>query len=144
MKRLFLLAALAAACDKKEEKPAPAADGPAKVKVRHILIGWSGAPRSQSTRSFAEAEKKAKDLLERAKNGDDFEHMMKKESEDPGGGTYTMVNRGQTAAPGEQTRDGMVKGFGDAAFRMKVGEIVLVPYDPQSSPFGWHIISRLE
>lgn len=41
-------------------------------------------------------------------------------------------------------RDGMVPAFGDVAFSLEVGEVGLAPYDAKSSPFGWHIIKRLE
>lgn len=114
------------------------------MKVRHILVSWSGANRSKSTLTKAEAEKKAEGLFERAKGGDNFERMMKEESEDPGPGVYTLVNKGVPPERGEHSRDGMVKGFSDASFRLKVGECALVPFDPQTSPFGWHILQRME
>lgn len=146
MKRLALLAVVLVSCDKKAPAPAPQPDGPAKVKVRHILISFAGTPRATTTRSKAEAERLAKEVYERATNGDDFEFMMKRspKSDDPGPGVYTMVNDGQTAGRDDTPRNGMVKAFGDAAFRMKKDEVVLVPYDPKDSPFGWHIIQRLE
>lgn len=38
----------------------------------------------------------------------------------------------------------MVPGFGDTAFGLEVGAVGLLPYDEQSSPFGWHVIKRIE
>jgi parvulin-like peptidyl-prolyl isomerase len=145
MRRLAILAVLLAACEKKEEDKPKKAEGPDRVKVRHILVSFQGAERSKSTLSFSEAEAKAKRLLERAKNGDDFERMMKKESEDPGPGVYWLVNTGiDPDNPQENPRENMVKGFGDAAFAMQVNEVRLVAYDPTTSPFGWHILQRME
>jgi parvulin-like peptidyl-prolyl isomerase len=38
----------------------------------------------------------------------------------------------------------MVPAFGDAGFPLKVGEIGMADFDPQKSPYGWHIVKRLE
>jgi parvulin-like peptidyl-prolyl isomerase len=38
----------------------------------------------------------------------------------------------------------MVPGFGDVAFELKVGEVGLCPFDGVRSPFGFHVIKRLE
>lgn len=150
MRRLAMFAVLLAACDKKEEDKPKKASGPEKVKVRHILVSWSGAGTG-STLSFEEAKAKAENLYDRVKKGDDFARIMARESEDnksPGAGTYWLVNDGiEPENNSEHPRSGprgMVKAFGDAAFSMNVGDIVLVPYDPKDSPFGWHIIHRME
>lgn len=42
------------------------------------------------------------------------------------------------------SRDQMVPGFGDLAFSLEVGDVGIVPYDAKSSPFGWHVLKRLE
>jgi peptidyl-prolyl cis-trans isomerase B (cyclophilin B) len=41
-------------------------------------------------------------------------------------------------------RDEMVPAFGDVGFALAVGEFGLAPYDQTASPFGWHVIKRLE
>ncbi len=46
--------------------------------------------------------------------------------------------------PMQLPREKMVPGFGDAAFPLKVGEVGIANYDLSASPFGWHIIKRLE
>jgi hypothetical protein len=38
----------------------------------------------------------------------------------------------------------MIPAFGNVGFALKVGEIGIASYDEQSSPYGWHIIKRLE
>jgi parvulin-like peptidyl-prolyl isomerase len=38
----------------------------------------------------------------------------------------------------------MVPAFGDVGFTLRVGEIGLAPHDPTTSPFGWHVIKRIE
>jgi hypothetical protein len=69
---------------------------------------------------------------------------MKAHSSDPGEGTYTMVNDGVIAGPGEANRSGMVGAFGDVGFRISVGEIGLAEHDEKSSPFGYHLIKRVK
>ena len=41
-------------------------------------------------------------------------------------------------------RSGMVPGFGDTAFSLEVGEVGMTDHHAQASPYGWHIIKRLE
>ena len=124
--------------------PAPAAE-PAKITVSHILIMFAGSARSNATRSQAEAEKLAKEIVEQAKKGKDFGFMMKKHSDDPGGGTYTMVNHGKSPdSQGEFRRGDMVPAFGNVGFKLNVGEVGFASYDKKTSPFGFHVIKRIK
>lgn len=41
-------------------------------------------------------------------------------------------------------RNQLVPAFGDTGFQLEVGEVGVATYDPQASPFGWHIILRYE
>jgi parvulin-like peptidyl-prolyl isomerase len=45
---------------------------------------------------------------------------------------------------GAATRSGMVRAFGDVAFGLAVGEVGMANYSAGGSPYGWHIIKRLE
>lgn len=80
--------------------------------------------------SKEEKKAKAEELLQRAKNGEDFAALAKEFSEDPGskdkGGLYENITEGS-----------FVPEFEQAAFSMKPGEIYpeLVP-----TKFGFHII----
>jgi hypothetical protein len=159
-----VLAALAAlalgACGKKEEAaappapPAPKKERPAKlpngepavVTVKHVLIAIAGsADRREKKRTPADAEKEAYGVIARARAGEDFEKLMTELSDDnPLGGTYTLVNLGVDPEPGEMTRAGMVKGFGDVSFKIEVGEVNLADYHPQHSPYGYHVIKRVK
>lgn len=102
------------------------------VEASHILIGYTGAPRSSATRTKAEAEAEAQRLsgLARAP-GADFAALAKEHSEDPGSGP-----RG--GALGAFTRERMVKPFSDAAFALEVGQVS----GPVESQFGYHVILR--
>ena len=42
------------------------------------------------------------------------------------------------------SRDQMVPAFGNVGFKLKVGEIGMAPFDRRDSPYGWHIIKRVE
>ena len=116
---------------------------PARVKVAHVLIAFKGAERSTATRSKEEAEKLANEIFERAKKGEDFDLLMK-QSNDPGGGKYGMYTTTQSMKPGDFPKSGMAKGFAELGFSLPVGEVGMCPYDPVKSPFGWHIIKRIE
>jgi parvulin-like peptidyl-prolyl isomerase len=150
---IFLTVALALlpSCGKegapgeKTARPEKALNGqPAVITVKHILIAFQGAQRSQATRSKEEALRLAYDLLGRANRGEDFDTLMKAHSSDPGEGTYTMVNEGVVAGKDEADRSGMVGAFGDVGFRISVGEIGLAEHDEKSSPFGYHLIKRVK
>lgn len=39
-------------------------------------------------------------------------------------------------------REGMMKGFGDTAFSLQVGETGICNFDKSASAYGWHIIKR--
>jgi parvulin-like peptidyl-prolyl isomerase len=117
---------------------------PSVITVKHVLIAFEGAERSEQKRTRAEAEKLAFEVINRAKTGEDFDKIMKEVSNDPGEGTYTLVNHGIHANPGEFERSGMVAAFGDVGFRIAVGEVGLADYDPKGSPFGLHVIKRVK
>jgi parvulin-like peptidyl-prolyl isomerase len=164
MKNLIVVAVVmvfVSACGKQETPPPPpsappvpagprpekAANGqPAMITVQHVLISFEGSERSEQKRSRAEAEKLAFEIINRAKGGEDFGKLMKEFSNDPGGGTYTLVNDGIPAnqGAGEYDRRGMVAAFGDVGFRIAVGEVGLADYDSKASPFGLHIIKRIK
>jgi parvulin-like peptidyl-prolyl isomerase len=38
----------------------------------------------------------------------------------------------------------MVKAFGDVSFALPVGGVGVATYDAVASPYGWHVIKRLE
>jgi foldase protein PrsA len=134
-------------------KPAtPAAAKPAQAKssmppgcleVQHVLISFDGAPRvAPPGRTKEQAEKLAHDVLTRAKAGEDFLALVEKYTSDRPPGIYRMCDR-SPAPPTFVPRNSMVPGFGDVSFSLKPGEIGMASYDPQKSPYGWHIIKRL-
>jgi parvulin-like peptidyl-prolyl isomerase len=126
-------------------KSMPAAAEPEHIKIQHILIGYSGSvPGKPIKRTLDEAKALAYDLLKRAKAGEDFAALVKANTDDAFPGIYGMANRGVAPRQGEYPRTQMVPAFGDAGFPLKVGEIGMADFDPQKSPYGWHIVKRLE
>jgi hypothetical protein len=131
-------------------EPAPAAAEPARqvppqrVKIHHVLISFAGRGTA-ATRTQAEAEKLAADVAAQAEAGGDFKALMKQYSDDTGGGVYTMFDGPpQQKRATEYLRNEMVPAFGDVGFTLDVGEIGVAPFDPKKSPYGWHIIQRIE
>jgi len=99
---------------------------PEMVKAQHILIK---VDKSASEEDKKQARKKAEDILNKIKAGEDFAKLASEFSDDPGskskGGELGFFARGR-----------MVKSFEDAAFALKPGEVSGIV----ESPFGYHII----
>ena len=132
--------------------PTPAPSPPAApiapaghIKLQHILISFAGKiPGKNVTRSQEEARALANQVLERAKKGENFDELVRTYTDDRAPGIYSMSNSGVAPAGGEFSRDRMVPAFGNVGFSLAPGEIGMAEYDPRTSPYGWHIIKRLE
>jgi peptidyl-prolyl cis-trans isomerase D len=102
---------------------------PERVHAAHILVKVA---KDATPAQDAAARRKAEDLLARAKKGENFGDLARKNSEDPGskanGGDLPPFGRGQ-----------MVPPFEEAAFAMAPGEI----RGPVKSDFGYHVIKLL-
>ncbi|MEZ6134560.1 MAG: peptidylprolyl isomerase [Pirellulaceae bacterium] len=120
---------------------------PAYIKVQHCLIAFAGTG-TKATRSKEEAEKLAIELFEKAKAGENFEAMIRKYTDDSPPGIYKMANHGfpanGTLFEEVYARGGMVPAFGNVGFPLQVGEFGLAAFDEQESPYGWHIVKRIE
>ncbi len=125
---------------------------PAYITVQHCLIGFEGSvPSKNIMRKKDEAERLAQEWFGKAQAGEDFAKIVVAHTDDSPPGIYRMANDG---FPGDMTqrnpnkqvypRGSMVPGFGDVGFKLKVDEIGLIPYDPTTSPFGWHIVKRIK
>ncbi len=124
--------------------PSPA---PEHIVVQHVLIGFQGSvPGKTVTRTKAEAEKLANEVLEKARKGEAMDGLVQQYTDDQFPGVYDLANNGVTPDKTKQEfpRSGMVKGFSDAAFSLSVGNVGIANYDLKASPFGWHIIKRLK
>lgn len=138
---LWTVAAAGALATRAAERPKE----PDVVKVQHILISFKGRKTSKPVaRTKAEAEALAKSLMERIGKGEDFDALVKQYTDDQYPGIYTMTNDGAAILSGAAQRKQMAASFGDVAFSLAVGEVGLAKYNGIQSPFGWHIIKRLE
>ena len=127
-----------------ELMPAKLADPePEHILVAHVLLSFSGT-RTKATRTQAAAEKLAYDVLARARKGDDFNKLIKDFSDDEGEGVYGLANHRVNPVGNEYERRRMVPAFGDVGFKLEVGAIGMSAFDPQKSPYGWHVIKRLK
>ena len=131
----------------KPAKSAVTAAEPERIEVQHILISFQDAiPDEKVTRTEVDAEILAKELLARAKTGEDFDMLVKEYTDDQYPGIYRMSNFGISpdADSQEFSRERMVKAFGHVSFSLNVNEIGMATYDPAASKYGWHIIKRLK
>lgn len=101
-----------------------------QVRARHFLVR---VPKDATPEQTASAEKKARDGLERVKQGEDFAAVAKELSDDPGskdrGGDLGFFQRGA-----------MVPPFEAAAFALEPGAIS----DVVRTDFGFHVIRTEE
>lgn len=116
---------------------------PDHVTVRHVLISFDKAGIQSVTRTRAEAERLAAKVEALARSGRNFADLVRSYSDDRhGDGVYRLANWGCAPDTDEAEREKMVRGFGRVAFSLDPGQIALLPYDANDSPFGWHIIRR--
>ncbi len=129
---------------RKKEAPEPE---PERVAVQHILVAFAGTIDSENVRrSRDEAEALVKQIMAEIAGGADFDSLVRRFTDDQYPGIYRMSNLNVEPQPGEYPRSNMVKGFGDLSFRLQQGEVGVCEYEPtlRYSPFGWHIIKRLD
>lgn len=123
---------------------------PQVVLVDHILIGVEGHPRMKTGDPLEVARGKAYDIVAKLKAGGDWDALKKAHTDDgppsrPPGGPYVLSNTSvQQQIRGVVPRARMVKGFGDKAFALEVGEVGVADYDKEDSPFGFHVMKRLD
>jgi hypothetical protein len=113
------------------------------VRVQHLLIGYRKSPGIQVSRRKGESEALAADLLDRVLSGAALAALVGEYSDDHGEGIYTMT-AGGSATETSFPRSAMQSAFGDVAWRLEVGEVGVCLLDASVSPYGWHIIERLE
>ncbi len=108
------------------------------VRVKHVLISSSPSQEQieagMSVEDYRVNQKETADeVLEKAKNGEDFDALVKEYGEDPGMETspdgYTITNNGQ-----------MVAEFEQAALALEVGEVS----ELVETSYGWHVLKRYE
>lgn len=112
-----------------------AANVPKKISARHVLVQYMGSERAPSSvvRTKEQALLVAKEVLRRAKAGEDIARLAAEYSDEPGAG-------GRGGSLGRFGKGQMVPAFEEAAFRLKVNEVS----DLVETPFGYHVIQRTE
>jgi hypothetical protein len=148
---IFLAAAVFAAQTTTAPPTVKPAGEPDRIVVQHILISFLGSAGKvpDVTRTQSQALALVNEIMGQLKAGEEFKTLAKSHTDDQYPGIYRMSNFGVTPiteppSKKEYPRAKMVKNFGDAGFKLKVGEVGLAVYDPKDSKFGWHIIKRLE
>ena len=126
--------------------PAQEEAEPERVTVQHILISFkTRIPGRYIDRSKKAAEALAREVFALAQSGEDFDALVKEYTDDSHPGIYGMANRGIVPhGENEYRREDMVPGFGDVAFGLDPDGVGLCEFDAMKSPFGFHIIKRLQ
>ena len=119
-------------------------DEPDVVSVQHILIGFKKkVPGKNLDRTKKEAGELAAEVLRRAQEGQDFEALITEFTDDTRSG-YVVTNDDAPLRARSYERSKLAVYFGDVAFGLEVGEVGMAKYHPGNSPYGWHIIKRIE
>lgn len=121
-----------------------------RVKVQHLLIMRYTSDNDGKKKRLMpdEAEALAAEAYTKAKAGGNFNDLIREysydqiEGDEPG--KYLMVADKSEASPFQSAREGMIPWFGDAAWRLEVGEVGVILYDSANSWYGYHIIKRIE
>jgi foldase protein PrsA len=120
-------------------------DEPDSVVVQHILVSFKNKVRGKELdRTKKEAQALAEELLDRAQAGEEFDALVKEYTDDQYPGIYRLTNRGAPLMQNSHERKSMAVYFGDVSFGLEIGEVGLAKYHPGNSPYGWHVIKRLE
>lgn len=131
---LFLLALLPSLGFAQNDKPT-SQKAPELLRARHILIPWKGSS-AQTPKpvewSKEDAKKKAEEILAKLKEGESFDKLAKEFSACP--------SKADGGYLGQFEERRMVPEFSAAVKSAKDGQVV----GPVETPFGWHIIERLE
>lgn len=102
-----------------------------EISAKHILIKVKSDTDTEGL-TDEEAKKKAKELIKKLDNGEDFSDLAKENSDDTGsaakGGDLGYFNKGD-----------MVKEFEEAAYNLKVNEYTK---EPVKTTYGYHIILK--
>ncbi len=108
-----------------------------ELSAKHILIipdVEDDASAEEKTKAEEKAEEEAKDLIKKLDDGEDFEDLAKKYSDDEG----TATNGGDL---GFFSPDEMDDNFSEAALELKKGKY---SSEPVKSQFGYHIILKVD
>ncbi len=104
---------------------------PEEISAREILISYKGAKRSKVGRTKTMAKALAATVLKLARTPNaNFASLATKYSDGP--------SKSKGGDLGAFKKEGTVRAFAEAAFKLKVGEISGIV----ETPFGFHIIKR--
>ena len=120
-------------------------DEPMRVVVQHVLVSFEDAHVPGVTRSKDEARTLAQRVFDDAKSGRAFDELVRLYGDDRANdGKLALANWGVNTFPGELERRRMARGFATMAFTLAAGDVGLVEYDRNASPYGWHVVKRLQ
>jgi len=120
---------------------------PNRVRVMQIHVPWKDSKGSHgATRTREEARTLAEDCYRRALAGEEFEQLADRFHDQDSGmpPSLTVVARGTKAEPGERTSRSLPTAFARLIFRLDVGEVGICQDHVEESPFGWHVVKRIE
>lgn len=121
-----------------------------RILIDQIVVSFKGAKKGTygATRTKAEADKKIRSLLQRLKNGINFQQLKKAHS-DVQDEWYFVMNRGfkhraRRDGIGVVSHEAFYPGPRKVAFSLKPGEFGLAEYNERACPDGYRIVIRYD
>ena len=142
----------------------PMGPGPIEIPVNYSFDDWNfGMTHRSGSRALFGREDvlsiwrdefdqtRDDEVLKKAKNGANFDELVKTYSEDAGSvgktppGSYALMQDGKPKpTPDARSWSEWVPAFSALSFALDVEEIAMTVPDAELSPFGFHIIKRIK
>src|SRR5690349_19833778 len=145
---LVLILMLGAGCSKDGAlAPTGPSQEPDRVQVQFLLIGFGhSVPGRSLSRNQLQANLLAYELFSRASHGEEFLQLAQQYSDGGAQRTIDILNTYVPPDSNETPRGALIAGFTLIAFSIDVGQVGLVPYDPNYDarycPYGYFVIKR--
>jgi hypothetical protein len=110
--------------------------GEKRASFLHLLVAYKGAARAPAsiTRTKQEARARARELLLRARGGENFEQLIMEQSDD-------QVKHQYHGYTGPIPQEGRFLDFTTTGFSLKPGQIA---GRLAETPYGYHVIKRID
>jgi hypothetical protein len=117
------------------------------VQVLHIHVPWKEARGAHgATRTREEARELAEESLRLALAGEDFGKLTERFHDQGSGLPTTLRVAGRSTQPeqGERREQDLPKALTRLLFALDVGEAGICRDHSGESPYGWHVVKRIE
>ena len=120
---------------------------PRRVRLKQVIVPWAGAKGAKDVKlSREDAEKRARVILKMAQAGEEFDRLVANNHFDRFPSSLTIVQAGERRAGVGRVyvRGELPPAVERLAFNLDVGDVGLCEFHEKESPYGWHVVLRVE